>query len=190
MAHINLLPWREEERKRKKKEFITVTASAAVMMAVVGLVSYVVIAGMIEYQNSRNEFLKGEIRKVDEKIKEIKDLEKKKEQLISRMRVIEQLQGNRPEVVHVFDEIARVVPEGLYISSIKQAGRVITIQGSAQSNARVSALMRSLEASDWFASPSLSVISTRQNGATKSREFTLQVNQINPEGKKPEGEMK
>lgn len=189
MAHINLLPWREEERKRKKKEFITITATASILMALVGLASYVFIAGMIDYQLSRNNYLKAEIKKVDDKIKEIADLEKKKEQLISRMKIIERLQGNRPEVVHMFDELVRVVPEGLYISSVTQRGRLITIEGSAQSNARVSALMRALEASDWFQSPSLSVISTTGKGGTKYREFSLQVNQVNPE-EQPEGQRK
>lgn len=181
MAHINLLPWREEERKRKKKEFFSVTGAVVVMMAVVGLATHLYVAGMIDYQISRNDILKDEIKKVDAKIKEIQELEKKKEQLIARMRVIEQLQSNRPEVVHVFDELARIVPEGLYINSLEQKGRHLTIIGRAQSNARVSAFMRALEASDWFASPSLTVISTKGQGTQKYREFTLQVNQATPE---------
>jgi len=181
MAHINLLPWREEERKRKRKEFYTVTAGVVLLMAVVGLATHLYVGGMIEYQIERNDLLKGEIKKVDAKIKEIKELEKKKEQLIARMRIIERLQGNRPEVVHIFDELARLVPEGLYINSLQQKGRHLTIKGMAQSNARVSAFMRSLEASKWFGSPSLNVISTKGNAGRRYREFTLQVDQANPE---------
>lgn len=187
MAHINLLPWREEERKRKKKEFITVTVVAALLMGLIGLGVYVYYAGKIDHQLAKNEYLKEEIKKVDKKIKEIRDLEKKKEQLISRMRIIEQLQGNRPEVVHLFDELVRVVPEGLSIKDVTQTGRVITINGVAQSNARVSAFMRALEASDWFRSPSLSVISTKGKGTKKNREFTLKVTQVNAAVKPEEG---
>jgi len=184
MAHINLLPWREEERKRKRKEFYTVTGVVVVLMAVIGLAMHLYVAGIIDYQLSRNNILKGEITKVDAKIKEIQELEKKKEQLIARMRIIEQLQSNRPEAVHIFDELARIVPEGLSINSLTQNGRNLIITGRAQSNARVSAFMRSLEASEWFSSPALSVISTKGKGTLKYREFTLRVNQASPEGEK------
>lgn len=184
MAKINLLPWREEERKRKKKEFLGIVGGAAVLMCIVGLVTHLFIAGMIEYQGSRNAYLQAEIKKVDAKIKEISELENKKEQLIARMRVIESLQSNRPEVVHLFDELVRLVPEGLYIQSIQQKGKNLTIKGRAQSNARVSAFMRGLEGSDWFEAPQLGVISTKQEKTGKSREFLLTVKQSS--GKKGE----
>lgn len=177
MAHINLLPWREEERKRKKNEFYSIVAGVAVLMGVIGLATHVFVGGMIDYQASRNAYLKAEISKVDAKIKEISELESKKEQLISRMRVIERLQSNRPEVVHMFDELVRIVPEGLYIQSIEQKESDLTIKGQAQSNARVSAFMRSLEESAWFQAPALTVISTKQSGAVRFREFTLTVKQ-------------
>lgn len=178
MAHINLLPWREELRQRKKKEFFTVLGGTAIVFGGVVLLVHLYIAGIIDYQESRNNILKKEITVVEGKIKQIKELERQKEQLIARMRVIEQLQSNRPEVVHLFDEIAMIVPEGLYITSITQKGRSIEITGKAQSNARVSALMRSLEASKWFTNPKLSVISTRVEKSQKSREFTLTVRQV------------
>ena len=177
MAQINLLPWREEERKRKKNEFYGIVAGAVTLMGVIGLATHMFIAGMIDYQNSRNTYLKSEITKVDAKIKEISELESKKEQLISRMRIIERLQSNRPEVVHMFDELVRIVPEGLYIQSVEQKGKDITVKGQAQSNARVSAFMRALEESAWFNSPALTVISTKQAGTVKFREFTLKVKQ-------------
>lgn len=182
MAHINLLPWREEERRRKKKEFYSVVAGSAVLMAVIGLATHIFIAGMIDFQAARNEFLQAEIRMVDAKIKEIQELETKKEQLISRMRIIERLQSNRPEVVHLFDELIRVVPEGLYIQSLEQKAKKLTIKGQAQSNARVSAFMRALEESEWFTAPALNVISTKQSGNVVIREFTLQVTQSGAAG--------
>lgn len=181
MAHINLLPWREEERKRKRNEFYTITGGVSLLMGVIGLAIHIYVGGIVDYQISRNNLLNDEIKRVDAKIKQIKDLEKKKEQLISRMRIIERLQSNRPEVVHVFDELARIVPEGLYIETMEQHGRVLTINGRAQSNARVSAFMRSLEASEWFASPSLTVITTKGKSTSRYREFTLQVKQASPE---------
>lgn len=178
MAQINLLPWREEERTRKKNEFYSILGGTVVLMAVIGLAVHVYMAGMIDHQEKRNSYLQSEIRKVDAKIKEISDLEKKKEQLISRMRVIERLQSNRPEVVHIFDELVRLVPEGLYIQSFVQKGSALTIKGKTQSNARVSALMRALDESSWFASPSLDVISGQSKVAGQGlRDFTLNVKQ-------------
>jgi type IV pilus assembly protein PilN len=181
MAHINLLPWREEERKRKKNEFYTVVGAAVIAMAVAVLATHMYVAGLIDYQLSRNNFLKQEIVLVEKKIKEIQDLERKKEQLISRMRIIERLQGNRPEIVHLFDELAKTVPEGLFINTLEQKERNVVIKGTAQSNARVSAFMRALENSDWFEQPELDVISTKRSGVRKDRDFTLRVRQKNPE---------
>lgn len=180
MAHINLLPWREELRQQRKKEFLTVVGGMAIVAAGLVMVAHIYVGLLIDAQETRNNILKQEIRRVEDKIKEISELEKKKEQLISRMRVIEQLQSNRPEAVHLFDEIARAVPEGLYLASLTQKGRTVIIKGKAQSNARVSAFMRSLEASPWFNEPKLDVISANtkaKDSAERSREFTLQVAQ-------------
>jgi type IV pilus assembly protein PilN len=185
MAHINLLPWREELRQQRKKEFFTVVGGMAIVAAGLVLVAHVYVGLLIDAQEVRNNILKQEIKKVEDKIKEISELERKKEQLVARMRVIEQLQSNRPEVVHLFDEIARTVPEGLYLVSLTQKGRTVTIKGLAQSNARVSAFMRSLESSPWFGEPRLNVISanTKGNGRVESsREFTLLVAQSSGKG--------
>ncbi len=182
MAQINLLPWREEERTRKKNEFYSILGGTVVLMAVIGLAVHVYMAGMIDYQESRNSYLQSEIRKVDAKIREIRDLEKKKEQLISRMRIIERLQSNRPEVVHLFDELVRLVPEGLLILELSQQGNNLMIRGQTQSNARVSAFMRALEDSPWFAAPSLNVISSPNSGGQGLRAYSLNVKQARPAG--------
>ncbi len=187
MAHINLLPWREELRKQKRQDFFVIIAVfAGLMLATVAAVHFY-MAGLIENQNSRNNTLRSEIKVVERKIKEIKDLEKQKEQLLARMRVIEELQSNRPAAVHLLDELAKMVPDGLYLEELTQEGTKITIKGVAQSNARVSALMRSLEESPWFSKPSLDVINTTSKGARKNRIFTLVVRQAAPT---PSGETK
>lgn len=185
MAHINLLPWREELRQQRKKEFLTVVGGIAIVAAGLVLVAHVYVGLLIDAQEERNNLLKREIAQVESKIKEISELERKKEQLVARMRVIEELQSNRPEVVHLFDEIARIVPEGLYLISIVQKDRMVTIRGLAQSNARVSAFMRGLEASPWFDEPKLDVISANKAGkinVENSREFTLHVAQASVKG--------
>ena len=188
MAHINLLPWREALRKQKKQEFLTIVGlGAGVMLAVMGGV-HVYMASLIDNQVFRNTTLKNEIEVVEKKIEEIKVLEKQKEQLISRMKVIEELQSNRPAIVHLFDDLARVVPEGLYIETLSQKGAAITIKGKAQSNARVSAFMRALEDSEWFKNPSLDEINAKQAGAQKTRAFSMQVYQDSPKVAKEKGD--
>lgn len=177
MARINLLPWREELRKERRKQFAFVAAGSAVLAILVGLYVHLHISSMIENQNDRNQYLQQQIKDVESKIKEIESLEKQKEQLLARMKVIEQLQTNRPEIVHLFDEIAKAVPDGLSLTSVTQAGRSMTMQGHAQSNARVSSFMRNLDASPWFENPVLDVIESTGKGTTRTRSFTLRVSQ-------------
>lgn len=177
MAHINLLPWREELRAQRNTKFYTLIGVAAgVMVAIIAAV-HLQIQSDINHQNRRNALLQKEILIVNDKIEEIKDLEKKKQQLISRMEIIEQLQSNRPEVVHLFDELAHLVPDGLYMRSVSQKVRLLTIKGVAQSNARVSAFMRALDQSIWFDEPNLLVIRAEKRGVERAREFTLIVKQ-------------
>lgn len=183
MARINLLPWREELRKEKQREFAVAAAGSAFVMAGIILLVHLNINGLIENQTSRNSYLQGQIKEVEAKIKEIRELEKQKQQLIARMKVIEQLQTNRPEIVHVFEEIVKAVPEGLSIKSIKQAGGGLAIDGQAQSNARVSTFMRNLEASPWFTNPVLSVIQTQQQNTGQTRSFSMKVQQTKPDTK-------
>ena len=188
MAKINLLPWRQERRKQRQKEFYTMlaaTAFAALLIAF-GVVKY--FDALIENQNGRNAYLQNEIQQLDIKIKEIEELDRKKAALLSRKQVIEQLQASRSQMVHLFDELVRTIPDGVRLASIKQNGDVLTLEGVTQSNARVSSYMRALEKSGWMAAPDLSIIEIR--GGTQAEKampygFTLKVNLIRP---KVEGE--
>lgn len=183
MTRINLLPWREQERKERERQFYTVTGSAVVLAVLVVGYVHLHVAGMIETQHQRNAFLEQEIKTVEGHIKEIKELETEKTQLLARMKVIEQLQSQRPQMVHVFDELVKIVPEGVYLTSVKQSGTSITVEGIAQSNARVSAFMRNVEASAWMSSPKLNVIeATDKNGQRLSR-FVLDIKQLTEIGK-------
>lgn len=180
MARINLLPWRAELRKQQQKDFAAAILLGLTLTAAVFLLVRSNIASEIEYQNQRNQFLQSEISVLDGKIKEIQDLEAKKKKLLAKMEIIQQLQSSRPEIVHLFDEIARTVPEGVFINDLTQSDKSLTINGFAQSNARVSAYMRSLEASPWLKDPLLTIIESKDPGKDskkgKSR-FTLQVKQ-------------
>jgi len=179
MARINLLPWREELRKEQQRQFLTIMGLSVVLMLLIILAVHIQYANLIDTQNQRNQFLTAQIAEVDAQIKEIEKLESDKQSLQARISVIQQLQGNRPEIVHLFDEIARILPQGLYLKSIEQKGKVITIVGYAQSNARVSAFMRNIEASDWLDKPVLDVIQLANKNENDSREFTLRCVQVN-----------
>ncbi|MFM2004488.1 MAG: hypothetical protein RLZZ09_143 [Pseudomonadota bacterium] len=166
MVNINLLPWRESRRKQQQRNFATLTLGVLAIMALVMVLVHMEFGRRIEYQQQRNQFLTGEITVLDQKIKEIQELEKKKKNLIARMDVIQQLQVSRPEVVHLFDELGKTIPEGVQISDLTQSDRSIAINGVAQSNARVSVYMRNLDQSAWFQEPSLQIIESQ----TESRE--------------------
>lgn len=184
MAGINLLPWRAERRKQKQQQFFSITALALLLSAGILLFVHLQIQSMIEYQNQRNKLLETEVALFDKKIKEIEELEAKKKRLISKMEVIQQLQTSRPEIVHLFDELARTIPEGVYLSDFTQADKNLTMNGIAQSNARVSAYMRNLESSPWLQDPMLNIIESKLDAKDKKDQkdqrgskFTLQVRQ-------------
>lgn len=173
MARINLLPWREERRLQRQKNLIVALVIAAVIAgAIVGAAWYTVNQA-ITFQKNRNEFLQAETRLLDRKIKEIKELEKVKNQLLARMDVIESLQDSRKQPVHFFNELTTTLPEGVYILSLNQKQDSITVSGRAQSNARVSEYMRNIVDSMWFSEPRLVVITTKKAGKVRSSEFTL-----------------
>lgn len=188
MAKINLLPWRDELRKEKQKEFAVLVGFVAVIAVGIWFAVHVYHNQLIDYHKSRNQYLTDEIAKLDKKIEEIQQLEREKERLLARMRAIEQLQGNRPLIVHVFDEIVRTLPEGVSLISLKQKGTKITIDGVAQSNARVSNFMRNLEASQWLKSPHLEVIQAEDESGQRISKFTLEFNQVIPAGEDEEGD--
>lgn len=180
MTRINLLPWRETLRKEQQRQFISIAAGAAVLTAVIMIYTHIHINGMIDAQTARNNFLENEVAEVDKKISEIKELETEKQQLLARMNIIQQLQRRRPEIVHVFDEMAKRVPDGIYLTDIKQQGQSLVIEGVAESNARVSAFMRNLDASDWFTNPRLVVIESKEKESVRTSKFTLNVTQVSP----------
>jgi type IV pilus assembly protein PilN len=162
MTRINLLPWREELRKQKQRDFFAVTAAAVVLTLGIMLLVHLMYVGKIEYQEARNAYLEREIVTLDEKIKEIESLEKEKASLLARMNIIQRLQSSRPQVVHTFDELVTTLPDGVYLTSINNDGDKLTLNGVAQSNARVSSYMRSIESSEWLSNPSLTIIETTE----------------------------
>lgn len=189
MAHINLLPWREEQRHEQTRQFATLTVLSLVLTGAVMFLVHVTFDNQISHQNARNKMLQDEINTLDASLKQITDLEDTKEQLLARMDVIQSLQQRRPQIVRLFDDFVRTVPEGIYLTSIKQEGELLTINGVAESNGRVSAYMRNIDASDWMGTPKLKVIETRE-GTLRSSNFTLETSQSAPKtnSEKTEGE--
>lgn len=185
MARINLLPWREERRKLRNREAQTLfglTAAAAILIVFAIIWQYGL---MIRNQETRNQMLTDEIAKVDEKIKEIEGLEKTRSKLLQRKTIIEQLQASRSMMVHLFDDLVRTIPEGVRLQSIKQTGDLLTLEGFAESNARVSEYMRSLEGSQWMGNPDLAIVEAKGPDKRSRYAFTLRVNlrKPNAEGK-------
>jgi type IV pilus assembly protein PilN len=180
MVRVNLLPHREQKRQARQRQFISVAIGLAVLgVAIVGLV-HIVIAARIENQNSRNALLKTEIAKLDEQIKEIDKLREQTSALLARKQIVETLQSNRTEAVHLLDQLVRQLPDGLYLKSVKQVGAKITLTGYAQSNARVSTLMRSIESSPWLTTPELIEIKSVPLDKQKVNEFTLSLQMKRP----------
>jgi type IV pilus assembly protein PilN len=180
MTRINLLPWREEYRQEQKKQFVMMTMLTCILAAaIVGLI-HIQMASKIDYQISRNKFVSDEITKVNDEIKEISDLQKVRRSLIERMEVIQDLQGSRPSIVHLFTEIVSTVPNGVYLESLTQVGSNLLVNGEAESNARVSTYMRNLSKSAWLKEPNLSVIEIEDITVNRISTFTLTVKQTSP----------
>ncbi|MBL4711841.1 MAG: PilN domain-containing protein [Gammaproteobacteria bacterium] len=179
MAHINLLPWREDHRQEQTRQFATIAGLSLVLTAALFFMVHASIEGQIDHQKYRNKILSDEITTLDASLKQIETLEETKEQLLSRMDVIQSLQQRRPQIVHLFDDLVRTVPEGIFLTKIKQYGEQLTIFGVAESNGRVSAYMRNIDASEWMATPKLKVIETKK-GTLRSSSFTLETAQSRP----------
>lgn len=188
MTRINLLPWRELRQKELDRQLLSIGFATSVLMAVVVFYGYLHLGSMVDQQTRRNTYLEDEIKKVEAQISEIKELKKKRDALVARMQVIQQLQADRTQVVHAFDDLVRKLPEGMYLTSVKQAGKGFTLQGMAQSNARVSSFMRNLDSSNWFVGPDLDVINVQPKGNDRVSQFTLRVNQANKASEKTAGD--
>ena len=163
MARINLLPWRAERRKQRQREFQGMLGLAALAGVLLSFLVWFYFDRQIAGQHERNSFLQAEIVKVQKQNEEIKELDSKKDRLLARKKVIEELQANRSQMVHLFDSLVRTIPDGVTLASIKQEGDILTLEGNAQSNARVSAYMRNLEVSGWMTKPDLSIIEVKKD---------------------------
>ena len=178
MPRINLLPWREEERKKRQRDFGVAMAGGVVAAIAVILMTMFAFSQMISNQEERNQRLTNEIAELQKSITEIDGLERQKERLLARMEIIEQLQKSRPEIVHLFDELVRQLPEGVYLTGMKQTGARVEIRGVAQSSTRVSALMRQIDASEWLTDPEVERVETTQAGASRQSEFIVYLKQV------------
>ncbi len=181
MARINLLPWRDEQRKQKQQDFFTMLGVSVVIAGILVGIFHFINSQAIDHQQARNRFLDDQIAFLDRRIKEIRELQTERQRLLDRMRAIEQLQTNRPLIVRFFDELVDSLPEGVSVLKIVQRGRNITIEGVAQSNARVSSFMRNLESSEWLRNPRLDIIQSRTESGVRVSNFTLRFNQVIPQ---------
>lgn len=177
MARINLLPWREERRRERTRQFLIMLGVAAALAVLATFGAKLFMDNWLDYQERRNAYLESEIAEMDKKIREIERLEETRSRLLARKEIIEELQRNRSQMVHLFDELARTIPDGVYLTSVRQSGSRLTLNGVAESSARVSAYMRNIEDSDWLAKPELQVIETVQRqDEGRVRQFTLEAN--------------
>ncbi len=181
---INLLPWRDAERRRKSTEFTTQMILCAVLAAIAVLYAVYTVQGKVDHQNRRNNFLQTEIDRLKAELEEIKELESTKSKLLSRMDIIQELQTRRPQVVHLFHELAFSLPDGVSLTLIEQNQNSITLKGRAESNTRVSAFMRNLDDSEWLTAPRLEVIEA--NKEETSSTFKLHLKQTHPKFEKKE----
>jgi type IV pilus assembly protein PilN len=188
MPNINLLPWREAERKKRQRDFGVAMGGAIVAAIVVVMLTIFSYSQMISNQKARNERLTVEITELEKSIAEIDGLERQKERLLARMEIIDQLQKSRPEIVHLFDEMVRQLPEGVYLTGLRQTGRTVEVRGVAQSSTRVSALMRQIDASDWLGDPEVERVETRQSGASRKAEFVVYLKQTREDSEMEEME--
>ena len=177
MIRINLLPHRELARAARRRQFSALLGIAVATGVVIVVLGHTVIAARQSTQEARNAYLNQEIAKLDSQIGEIKKIREQTQALLARKQIVETLQSNRTEVVHLFDQMIRLLPDGLYLKSFKQAGDVVTISGYTQSSARVSTLMRNFDSSPWFESPSLVEIKAATVNNLRANEFVLTVKQ-------------
>jgi len=186
MARINLLPWRAERRKQRQKEFSILLGLSALGAVLLSFLMVGYYNAQINGQNERNQYLTDQISQVQKQIDEIKLLDEKKAKLLARKEIIEKLQANRSQMVHLFDSLVRTIPDGVILTSIKQDEDTLTLEGRAQSNARVSTYMRNLESSGWMTKPDLSIIEAKGEDKALPNMFKLSVKLANPNAPKDE----
>ncbi|MDP2783939.1 MAG: PilN domain-containing protein [Sulfurimicrobium sp.] len=174
-VRINLLPHREQKRAARQRQFITLAGLALGLGAIIAIAGHTVIAAKIDNQEGRNSFLKAEITKLDDQIKEINELKAKTQALLDRKKVVESLQADRSMVVHLLDQLVRQLPDGVYLKSIERKGNSVKLVGYAQSNARVASLMRSLENSPWLEAPALIETKAVMLNNLRVSEFSLDI---------------
>lgn len=181
MARINLLPWREERREERRKRFLLTLIGVVVGSVGAVFIADQIISNAIARQVARNDYIGKQIAVVDERIKQISELKAHRQQLVERMRIIQDLQGNRQVSGRIFDQLARTLPDGVYFTDVKMTGKTLSISGAAESNNRVSELMRNLDASDWFDAPSLNEVkATSADQLEQASVFQLTVRQTQP----------
>ena len=178
MPRINLLPHREQKRKERRRDFFVMLGGTLVGAVLVVGAGKLLYAGWTEAQNGKNNLLVSEIKKLDAQIADIQDLENRRTRLNNRMDVIEKLQQQRPEIVHRFDDLVKLIPEGVYLTSIKENGKKLELHGVAQSSTRVSTFMRNIDGSNYFASPELQVVESAPQSPTGGSSFVLFANEV------------
>jgi type IV pilus assembly protein PilN len=176
MPRINLLPWRDEQRKERQLQFLVALGGATLIAILLAFLGYLMFSSMIDGQQHRNDRLRAEIKSLDKQIEEINSLETSKQNFIARMEIIEKLQGSRPEIVHIFDEIVKTLPDGVYLTGIKQTDQKFRFDGIAQSATRVSAFMRAIDSSEWLRHPELQVV--QADAATGGQSFTVFADEV------------
>lgn len=175
MAQINLLPWREERRAELKQEFLIVLAVVAVCAGAIVFSVGLFFKGQIQNQNDRNNYLSQNIEELNKQVEEISEMQRKRTQLLDRMKVIQELQGNRPIIVRILDQLVRTVPDGVFYTRLESANQQININGIAESNNRVSSLMRRLDSSDWFKEPYLEGVRAEPSYGDQATRFDMKV---------------
>ncbi len=180
MAKINLLSWREEYRREKKQEFFTHTILVCILAGAAAFIWVSVINSAIENQNYRNKLIQDELVVLNKQVAEIQELKRKREELISRMRVIQDLQGTRPIIVRYFDEFIRAIPDGVFILSMVRNGQQITLDGIAESNSRVASLMRNIDNSEWFDESNLKSVTADPAYGEQAVRFSVVLNTVLP----------
>jgi type IV pilus assembly protein PilN len=175
MANINLLPWREERRQELKKAFLVGLGLVAGLAIVILVAADIITNAQIETQAARNAYLQKNIDELNRQVAEIKDIEKRRDELLARMKIIQALQGNRPVIVHVFDDVVRTLPDGVFYNEFTLKGKIISFKGIAESNNRVSSLMRNLDGSEWFESPNLTAVKAEPAIGEQASAFDMTV---------------